>query len=125
MITEFLGIFVFAVCDNDDLIADGAFAGGGAIQANDAGTGGAFDQICFETLAVIIIDDRDLLVRKHIGGAHEFGIERERAFVIKLRLRDGGPMDFRFEQYAFHSPLSSNHEIIDQTGGPQICRDNN
>ena len=96
-------IFENTVADDDDLIADGCFTRGRSVEATHARTGRAFDEIGLETLAVIDIDDRNLLVRKQVGGGHQIGVKRQRTFIIKVGFRDGRPMDLRFKESPLHN----------------------
>src|ERR1700722_4967256 len=66
MIMQFLAVFVFAIGDNDDFVADRAASGGCSIEANNACSWRSFDQIRLESLAVVVVNDGDFFVRKHI-----------------------------------------------------------
>ena len=83
---------------NDDAVADGGEAGGGAVDADDAGAGGAGEDVSFEAVAVFAIGDEDLLVGEQAGGAEEVGIDGDGAVVVEVGLGDDGLVDLGFEQ---------------------------
>jgi hypothetical protein len=86
-----------AIADDNDLIANCSFAGSRTVQANNARAGRTLDKISLEALAVIDVNDRNLLIGQEIGRSHKLGIERKRALVIEICLRDSRPVDLGFE----------------------------
>ena len=84
--------------EDDDAVADVGEAGGGAVDADDAGAGGTGDDVGFEAVAIFAIGDKDLFVGKQAGGTEEVGIDGDGAVVVQVGLGDDGLVDLGLEQ---------------------------
>src|SRR5699024_4387401 len=89
--------------------ARGHAVGGGAVEAADARPALAGEGGGGQPGAVVDGDDVDLLALEQVGRVHEVGIDRARAHVVQVGLRDGGPVDLGLEHGALHqiSPCTS------------------
>ena len=52
-----------------------------------------FDGVGLPPAPVVDIDDLDFFKRENVGLLHESGIDRNRAYVVKLRPRHSGPVN--------------------------------
>ena len=85
------------VGEDDHQVADVGEAGRGAVQADHAAPARAADGVRLEALAVVHVENLHLLVRQDVGPFHEIGVDRDRAFVVEVRLGDGRAMDLRLK----------------------------
>src|SRR5262245_54288224 len=72
-----LGLFErhLRVGTDDDLVAEGSPARGGAIETDDAGARRTLDHVGREALAVVDVVDLDVLVRQQAGRSDEIRID--------------------------------------------------
>ena len=92
---------------DDDEVAFLREAGGGAVDANDSGAALALDGVGRETLAVVDIQDIDLFVGDDVDFIEQVAVDGDRAFVMKVGLRDHGAVDLAFEHSNIHSGNTS------------------
>src|SRR5215471_20232855 len=88
--------------DDDDKIALLGETGGGAVDADDAGAWGRRNGISRKALAVVDVENIDLLMGQNAGALHQGGVDRDRTFIIEVALGHHRAMDFAFEQGELH-----------------------
>jgi len=71
---------------DDEFVAHLSFPCRSAIQANDAGTSFAFDDVGFEALSIVVVDDKHFLVGDHACGIDQIFIDGDAAGVVQFRL---------------------------------------
>lgn len=87
--------------DNDE-VALLREAGGGTVDADDAGILFALDGVGRETVAVVDIQDVDLLVGQNIRLIHDGAVDGYRALVMEVGLGHRGAVNFAFEHADIH-----------------------
>ena len=90
------------VGDDDHDIADGGFAGGGTVQTDHTGIFRPFDDVGLQPFAVVDVQHLHFLVLDHVGGLHQRFVDGDAAHVVQIRLRDGGLVYFRFQDFYVH-----------------------
>ena len=75
---------------------------GGAIEFNHSLSRRALNRIGLEPLAIAQVSYEDFFVGEQTNQLGQIHGDREAAFVIETRSRDGGAMDFGFEKRQFH-----------------------
>src|SRR4029079_9987206 len=63
------------------------------------------DDVGLQSSAVGDVDDLHLLARTQVGDLHQLLVDRDRADVVEVGLRDGGAMDLVLHHRAEHSVL--------------------
>ncbi len=87
---------------DDDEVALLCEAGGGAVDADDAGATFALDSVGGKAFAVIDVEDVDLLVRHDVGLVHYRAVDGDRALVMKVGMRHRGAVNLAFEHPDIH-----------------------
>ncbi len=96
-----------AVGDNDDDVAFRSQSGGGAVEEHRAGTGGGLDDVGDQPLAVVEVEDVNLLAGQEIGGSHQIAIDGDAPLVVQVGARQSGAVNFRPQ----HEPLHADNSI--------------
>ncbi len=92
---------------NDNQIIGVGMMGGRAIDLDGARAAFAFEGVGLKAAAGGDIPDMDMLVGDDIGGLKEDRIHRDRAFIMKVRARDAGPVNLGFHDLTQHVILES------------------
>jgi hypothetical protein len=92
----------FSILYDDDVV-DGYFSCSWAIKANHACLALAFDDVGFEALTIIDIDNLNALTFDKVGGIHKVFIDGNTADVVEVGLRYAYPMNFGFEDVDEHN----------------------
>lgn len=100
----FPAVFFLKICvgADDDEVTFLREAGGGAVDADDAGVFLAADGVGRETLAVIDVQDIDLLVGQDVGLVHDGTVDGDRALIMKVGLGHHGAVNLAFEHTDIH-----------------------
>ena len=85
-----------AVCKDDDLVSGLGQTGGGTVDANHPGAGGAFYGVGFEAVTCVDVDDLNLLTRQDIGGAQQIAVDGDAADIVQVGFGYGCSVDFAF-----------------------------
>ena len=91
---------------DDQLVADAGLAGRRAIEADHAGAALAFDDIGREAFAVVDVVDLDTFVEQQARRIDQILVDRDRAFIMEIALRNGGAVHFAFEHREKHQSSS-------------------
>src|SRR5258706_5556526 len=76
--------------------------GGGAVDADHAGSAGAGDRIRLQPGPVGDVDDRHLLAGEQVGGVHQVLVDSHGSDIMQIGLGDRGAVDLRLEHRADH-----------------------
>lgn len=87
---------------DDDEVALLREAGGGTVDADDAGIFLALYNVGGETVTVIDVEDVDLLVGNDVGFIHDGAVDGDRAFVMEVGLGHRGAVNLAFEHADIH-----------------------
>ena len=79
---------------DDDDVAGLYLAGGGSVEAYDARTPFALDDVGLESFAVVVVDDRDLFVGNDVCRVHQILVDRDATDVIQIGLSNGYSVNF-------------------------------
>src|SRR4029453_15935185 len=79
---------------------------GRTVHADLAGAGLALDRVGREARAIRAVVDLDALVGEDVGRAQEVAVDRDRTFVVEIRLGDAGAVDLRLEESAVQGRAS-------------------
>ena len=111
---ETLGLFEVhgGVGDDDHDIADGGFAGGGTVQTDHTGIFRPLDDVGFQPFAVVDVQHLHFLVLDHVGGLHQRLVNGDAAHVVQIRLRDGGLVYFRFQDFYVHFIMVMGYRLL-------------
>ena len=91
-----------AVRDEDHRVADAHEVRGSAVDADAPLAARPFDDVGGEAVAVVDIDDVDLLPLEQVGGFHEVGRDRAGADVVEVCVGDRRPVDLGAHHRAEH-----------------------
>lgn len=87
---------------NDDEVALLREAGGGTVDADDTGILFALDNVGGETVAVVDVEDVDLLIGEDVGFVHDSAVDGDRALVMEVGLGHRGAVNLAFEHADIH-----------------------
>lgn len=99
IILQFL-VAVLRVGDDDHQVAGVYQARGRPVYSDDAGAAFAGDRVGGQAVAVVDIDDVDLLTLEDICGFHQVRVDGARADIVQVRLGDRGAMNLGFQHGA-------------------------
>lgn len=91
---------VLRVRDDDHQVAGVYQARGRPVDSDDARSAFAGDRISGQAIAVVDVNDVDLLALENVRGLHQSRVDGARADIMQVRLRDGGSMNLRFQHGA-------------------------
>lgn len=100
-------------------IANLNLAGGGPVEANDAGIARTGNSVCVEALAVVVVDNEDAFAGKDAGCVHQILIDGDTADVVEAGLGHMYPVNLGFQDLELHGSVVFNGErsvgdIVDQ-----------
>ena len=87
---------------NDDEIARTGLVGCGTVNLNDATVSFAFDDIGRKAMSLGNVIDINRLILNHTGQIQQVRVDCEASLIVKLRIGDGGAVNFRVENFNIH-----------------------
>ena len=102
--------------DDDDNVADHCFTGGRTVQTDLSGAALALDHVRIESLAVVDVQNVNILVLDQSGGIHQVFIDGDAANIVEIGFGYLDAVYFGFQYSDHHSGL--------QTYGLQRIRPN-
>ena len=91
--------------------------GGGAVQAHHPRARGPGHRVGLEAGAVVDVHDVDLFVLEDVGGEQQLAVDRDRADVVQIAVRDRGAMDLRLQHHPLHGAHVSQKTLLRKPAG--------
>lgn len=98
---------VLRISDDDHQVTRVYQARGRPVDSDDARPAFAGDRISGQAIAVVDVNDVDLLALENVRGLHQRGVDGARADIMQVRLRDGGSVNLGFQHGTQHGTYLS------------------
>ena len=99
-----------------DRIAHDNLACSRAIEADAAAAALATNDVCLETLAIVIVHNLHLLACNDSGRIHQILVDGDAAHVVEIRLRNGDTVQFRLQYFYHHIVLFVSYMVNESYG---------
>ena len=106
VISQFF-VAVLRIRDDDHQVTWVDEPRGRTIDSNDARPAFAGDRIRGQAIAVVDVNDVDLLALENVRGLHQSRVDGAGADIMQVRLRDGGSVNLGFQHGTQHGTYLS------------------